>query len=234
MLITFTRTIILFILIVVIMRIMGKGQIGELQPFELVIALMLSELAAIPMQDTSIPLIDGIIPILTLLLAQITFSYISIKSKKARKIICGTPSVLIANGKIVEEELIKERFSITDLLEMLRSKDFPNIADVEYAILETNGQLSIIPKSQKRPVTPEDLNIETKYEGMPLALILDGEIDYKNLSHAQLTVPWLEAELKKMGVHNLDDVLIASLDTSGNLYYQLKLEKRRKNIEGCS
>jgi uncharacterized membrane protein YcaP (DUF421 family) len=221
-LVVFARTLILYAVVVIVMRIMGKRQIGQLQPFELVIAIMISELAAVPMQNTGIPLVNGIIPILTLLVAQIAMSFISLKSTKARGIICGRPSILIQNGKINEEEFRKEMYTINDLLEQLRIKNVQNIADVEFAVLETNGQLSVIPKSQKRPVSPEDLNIPTKYEGLPIALIIDGEINYENLTKANLDVNWLQTELSKFSINNLKDVLFASLDSNGNLYYQEK------------
>ena len=220
MLVVFARTLILYVLVVIVMRIMGKRQIGQLQPFELVIAIMISELASVPMQNTGIPLINGIIPILTLLVAQITMSFISLKSTKARGVICGKPSILIENGRINEKELRKEMYTINDLLEQLRIKNFQNIADVEFAILETNGQLSVIPKPQKRPVCPEDLNIPTKNEGLPIALIIDGEINYENLAKANHDVYWLKTELNKFGIRNLKDVLFASLDSNGNLFYQ--------------
>jgi len=222
MLIVFIRTIILYIIVVVVMRIMGKRQIGQLQAFELVVAIMISELAAVPMQNTGIPLINGIIPILTLLIAQILTSFIALKSTKARALICGTPSVLIENGKINEPVLRNEMYSLNDLLEQLRSKNISNISDVEFAILETNGQLSVIPKSQKRPLNPEDLGIPTKYEGLPYDLVVDGEIMYKNLTKAGLDENWLRNELSKFGLNNIEDVLFASLDTSGNLFYQAK------------
>jgi uncharacterized membrane protein YcaP (DUF421 family) len=166
---------------------MGKHQIGQLQPYELVITILISELAAVPMQDTDIPLINGIIPILTLLLIQITLSLLSLKSAKARRIICGGPSILIENGKIQQPELTKLRYNIIDLLEQLRLKDIPNIADVEYAILETSGKLSVIPKSQKRPVNPEDLKITTLYEGLPISLIIDGNLQRNHMKKSRLT-----------------------------------------------
>ncbi|HHV99492.1 MAG TPA: DUF421 domain-containing protein [Clostridiaceae bacterium] len=225
MLVVFARTLILYTLVVIVMRVMGKRQIGQLQPFELVVAILISELAAVPMQNTGIPLINGIIPILTLLMAQIAISVISLKSTKARAIICGKPAILIENGKIKEDEIRREMYTLTDLLEQLRIKNVPNIADVEYAILETNGQLSIIPKSQKRPLCPEDLKVETKYEGLPLTLIIDGEVNDMNLKKAGLDRDWLRSELSKFDIHNFDDVLFASLDTSGNLYYQQKSRK---------
>lgn len=204
------------------MRIMGKRQIGQLQPFELVVAIMISELAAVPMQNTGIPLINGIIPILTLLIAQLILSLLSLKSMKARNLICGKPKILIENGKIKEENLKTELYTINDLLEQLRIKNVPNIADVEFAILETNGQLSVIPKSQKRPVTPKDLNISTNYEGLPLELLVDGDVNYNNLKTAKLDKTWLEKELYKFGISNLEEVLFASLDSEGNLYFQKK------------
>jgi uncharacterized membrane protein YcaP (DUF421 family) len=185
-LVAFVRTLILYIIVIVVMRMMGKRQIGQLQPFELVVAIMISELAAVPMQDTRIPLINGIVPILTLLLAQIALSFISLKSTKARALICGKPSILINNGRINESVLRNEMYTLNDLLEQLRSKDVANIADVEFAILETNGQLSVIPKSQKRPVTPKDLNIPTNYEGLPLDLIIDGDVIHNNQSMGSL------------------------------------------------
>lgn len=222
MLILPIRTIILYLLVVLVIRIMGKHQIGQLQPFELVITIMISELAAVPMQDTDIPLLHGIIPILTLLFIQINLSLLSLKSETARRIICGGPSVLIEKGRINQRELTRLRYNITDLLEQLRLKDMPNIADVEYAILETSGKLSIIPKSQKRPVNPEDLQLNVPYEGLPVTLIVDGVLKEKNLSRLNLSQEWLRNELKKKGLQTWDQVFLASLDTSGHLFLQPK------------
>jgi len=216
------RTLILFFLVVLGLRLMGKRQVGQLQPYELVIIIMLSALAAIPMQNTGVPLVSGLVPILTLILVHVALSYTALKSERARGIICGTPSVLIENGKIIESELTRLRYNINDLLEQLRSKNIPNIADVEYAILETSGHLSVIPKSQKRPVNPEDLNLSTKYEGLPVTLIIDGYVFRKNLDRINLSEDWLMSELRKYNLHNLKDVLFASLDTEGKLFFQVK------------
>jgi uncharacterized membrane protein YcaP (DUF421 family) len=227
MLVLPVRAAILYLLVVLIVRIMGKHQIGQLQPYELVITILISELAAVPMQDPDIPLINGIIPILTLLLIQITLSLLSLKSATARRIICGGPSILIENGKINQCELTKLRYSINDLLEQLRLKDIPNIADVEYAILETSGKLSVIPKSQKRPVNPEDLKIPTSYEGLPITLIIDGNLKRNHLNQSKLTEEWLQNEIRKFGLTTWDQVLLASLDSSGKLFIQPK-DVRRK------
>lgn len=222
MLLEIIRTLILYGAVVLVMRIMGKQEIRQLQPFELVVALMVADLAVIPMQDTGTPLLSGLVPITVLMAAQIAMSYISMKSEKARGIISGSPSVVVRNGRIVEQELKRLRYNINDLLEQLRVKSYPNLADVEFAILETNGQLSVIPKSQKRAIQPADLQLSTQYEGLSLELVADGVINYKNLRLVNLTEDWLRSELCKLGVKDIRKVLFASLDTAGKLFYQVK------------
>lgn len=200
---------------------MGKRQIGQLQPYELVVIIMISELAAVPMQNTGIPILHGIIPIIILVAAEIILSYISLKSEKARGIICGKPSVLIEKSKIMENELKKMRYNINDLLEQLRLKDVPDIADVEFAILETSGQLSVILKSDKRPVQPQDLNISPATEVLPITLIIDGQIIKQNLTKANVNENWIENELLKTGIKSVKEIFFATLDSKGKLYYQV-------------
>lgn len=223
MFIVMLRTLILFALVVIVLRILGKRQIAQLQPFELAGVIMISELASIPSENVGIPLISGIIPILVLLLAGVTLSYLSLKNEKARLILCGQPIILIDKGKILETELKKMRYNLSDLLEQLRIKNIPNISDVEYAILETNGELSVIPKSQKRPTIPEDFQIATKYEGLPLTLIMDGQAHLENMKKANVNTQWLEREIKKQKLTSIDQVLLASLDTAGTLFIQGKM-----------
>lgn len=220
MLVVFVRALVLYIIVVIVMRIMGKRQIGQLQPFELAIAIMISELAAVPMQNTGIPLINGIIPILTLLIAQLFMSFLSLKSIRARAIICGKPTILIEKGHICESALRKELYTLNDLLEQLRISNYANISDVEYAILETNGQLSIIPKSHKRPVTPEDMNINTKYEGLPVDIIIDGRILSQNLEIAGKSHQWLQDQLQSNQFNSPADIFYAYMATEGKLYIQ--------------
>jgi len=149
MLVMFFRALILYALVVTGIRIMGKRQVGELQPFELVVTIMIAELASVPMENTGTPLLNGIVPILALLLAEVFISYITLKSERARTIVCGSPSIVIQNGKIVQRELARLRYNVNDLLEQLREKNIVNVSDVEFAILETNGQLSVIPNLKK-------------------------------------------------------------------------------------
>ena len=227
MLITLARTLILYTLVMITMRLMGKRQIAQLEPFELVIAIMIAELGVIPMQDRHIPLINGVIAILTLLFVQVTFSVLSLKCPWFRSVLDGRYSVIIANGVIQEAELRKARYNLDELLEQLRLSSVFNLSDVEYAVLETSGDLSVLLKSQARPVTPRDLQLDTAYEGLPLVLNLDGQVMRKELEKAQLSEGWLRTELEKYGTKEPGDVLIATLSTTGELFVQLKEHLRR-------
>ena len=182
MLITFFRAIVLYIIVLIVMRLMGKREIGQLQPFELAISIMIADLATLPMAETGIPISNGIIPILGLLVMHLVISLLNMKSTKAREIICGKPSILIFRGKIDQHVLKKERFTINELEERLRDNNIFNIGDVEYAVLETSGQVTVIPKPNKRPTVPEDFNIEPQYEGIPYDLVVDGKVMYKNFN----------------------------------------------------
>ncbi|MGH4124957.1 MAG: DUF421 domain-containing protein [Clostridium sp.] len=204
------------------MRMMGKKQIGELEPFELVIALMISELATFPMQDIRIPILHAIIPIITLLFLQVATSFIELKSEKARKILTGTPSILIKNGKIDIAELRYQRFNINDLLEELRLKGYFNLSDIQYAILETSGELSILPKTEKSNVTKEDLNLTVTQESLPIPLIMDGNINYKNLKILSKDEIWLNSILNENNILSAKNVFIGILDSKNKFYYQLK------------
>ncbi|MEW6048985.1 MAG: DUF421 domain-containing protein, partial [Bacillota bacterium] len=165
------RTLYFYVLLLVVVRIMGKREIGTLSPWDLVLTIMLAELAALPIENTQVGLLQGAVPILTLLVTQLLISWLTLKSTTARNVIAGTPSIVIKDGRIIEQELRRLRYGVDDLMEQLRQKNIPNINDVEVAVLETNGQLSVIPKSQKRPVCPEDLGIRTSYEGLPIPLV---------------------------------------------------------------
>lgn len=222
MFIVLIRTAILYGLVVVIMRLMGKRQIGELQPFELVIAIMISDLASLPMQDTRIPLLHGIIPIITMLMLQILLSEVQLKSEKVRKIIDGTPSILIRRGKINIQQLKNQRMSINDLLVGLRLQGYLNIDDVEYAILETDGQISIIPKEPYSPLVKQDLNINSKQSELPICVIMDGKINNRNLDEANKTMSWLKNRMEENNISDEKEVFIAFTNSRGDFIFQLK------------
>ncbi|MCK9478117.1 MAG: DUF421 domain-containing protein [Firmicutes bacterium] len=158
MAISFVRTIILYLLVIIVVRIMGKRQVGELEPIELVVTIMISELAAIPMQETGIPLTTGIVPIFTLLVLEVLLSFTEMKNKKIRRFIKGVPSILIYEGNMLIEEMKSIRFNRDDLMEELRLSGYANIADVQYGILETNGRLSVIPKKENKPLVQKDID----------------------------------------------------------------------------
>ena len=227
MLITFFRAILLYIFVLIIMRLMGKREIGQLQPFELAISIMIADLVTIPMADVGIPIFNGIIPILGLLLMHLLISILNIKSIKMREIICGKPRILIYRGKIDEEALRKERFTINELQERLRGNNVMNLADVGYAILETSGQVTVIQKPEKRNTIPEDFNIIPEYEGITYDLVVDGRVMYKNLEKIGKNYQWLQRELAKLKVRP-EDALIVLIDGKGEIFCQKK-QKNRKN-----
>ncbi len=220
----FVRTVIIYVLVLIVMRFMGKREIGQMQPFELVISIMIADLASTPMAETGIPILYGIIPILGLLFMHIIISVLNIKSVKMRGIICGKPRILIDKGKIDERALIKENFTINELQERLRVNNVNNITDVEYAILETSGQISVILKSEKRTVTPEDLNLKVEPTNISYDLIVDGKIMYDNLMKLGKDKKWLEDEALKLNFIP-SQALIFVLNGDGTFFYQTKIKK---------
>lgn len=221
MIITFIRSIILYIIVLVVMRLMGKREIGQLQPFELAISIMIADLASIPMSDSGIPITNGIIPILGLLVMHLIISIINMKSIKGRGIICGKPSILIYRGRIDEKVLKKERFTINELEERLRGNNIVNIGDVEYAILETNGQVTVIQKPDKRNTIPADFNIQPEYEGIPYDLVIDGKIMYDNLKQIGKNYEWLRKQVNKFNIKP-EEALLVTLDGKGQMVCQSK------------
>ena len=229
MLITFFRAIVLYIIVLIVMRLMGKREIGQLQPFELAISIMIADLATLPMAETGIPISNGIIPILGLLVMHLVISILNMKSTKAREIICGKPSILIFRGKIDQKVLKKERFTINELEERLRDNNIFNIGDVEYAVLETSGQVTVIPKPNKRPTIPEDFNIEPQYEGIPYDLIVDGKVMYKNLEKLGKNYVWLQRQTEKFGIKP-EEALIVTIDGNNQFYCQPIEKENGKNV----
>ena len=221
MLITFFRSIVLYVIVLIVMRLMGKREIGQLQPFELAISIMIADLASIPMTDTGVPIFNGIIPILGLLIMHLLISMINMKSSKAREIICGRPSILIYRGKINENNLKKERFTINELEERLRGNNVINLGDVEYAILETSGQVTVIQKPDKRNTIPQDFNIMPEYEGIPYDLVVDGKVMVENLKKIGKDYNWLRKQVEKFNMKP-EEALVVTLDGKGQIFCQKK------------
>lgn len=223
MLVIIIRTLILYSTVVFSLRLMGKRQIGELQPSELVVAIMISDVATVPMQSLDIPLLSGIIPVLTLVIAEVITSYMSIKSGCLRKFFMGEPSIVVYNGVICEKELMKQRFNLSDLLEELRVLGCFDISDVFVAVLETNGKLSVIPRDNARAATVEDLQLKNvRHEGLPCTVILDGKLNRCELKRSGRTESQITEEITKRGAEKISDVFIASIDAEGEMFMQLK------------
>lgn len=190
---------------------MGKRQIGQMQPSELILAIMVSDLATVPMESTGKPLLGGIIPIITLMTAEIALSFLSQKSERIRKILSGSASLIINKGKIDIDELKRLRVNIDDLSEELRMNGYSSVGEIEYAILETNGEISIIPKSHVKPVTPQDLHLTVKPATMHKNIIKDGVVEFANLREIGKNKKWLDEMLKKENT-KLTDVFLLSSD----------------------
>lgn len=226
MVVIFIRALLLYLVVIVIIRMMGKRQVAEMQPFELVITIMFADLATTPMENIGVPLIHGIIPIIVLLCVQVTISYFSLKSEGFRDFICGKPSILIHKGRIDQSELRRLRVSMNDLLEALRNKDYFNVSDIEYAILETNGQISVLPKANKRSITIGDLAMESRadYEELPVTLIVDGQLNRSKLEKAGYDEGWLQEQLEKENIDRIENVFFAFISSDKNFYAQRKMD----------
>jgi Predicted membrane protein len=224
------RTGILYLLVVITMRLMGKRQIGELQPYEFVITIMISDLASLPMQDTRLPLLQGIIPIITLLFLKTVLTQIGLKFQWTRKFVDGEPCILIHNGKINYSTLKKQQLNIDELLEELRLANYFNLDEIQYAILENDGQMSILPvdyNSSKKSSgsNASSQNAEVK---LPQILISDGKVNKNSLTSIDKDEKWILDLLKKHNIASIKHVLIALYDTEGKFKFQLfdKYEKR--------
>ena len=224
MIISVIRTILLYIVIILAIRIMGKRQIGELQTSELVVTLLISDIAAIPMQNTEQSLLSGIVPILILIVCEIIISFLMLKRAGFRRIICGKPIVIISDGKINQSEMHRLRMSTEDLSEELRQQGIFNIEDVGFAIVETNGKLSVLKKPEKDIPTAEELGIKTNDKGLEVVVISDGDISKYSLKICGLNRDWLFDILKKENTE-LNDVFLMIANGQGE--YKI-IEKERK------
>lgn len=227
MLTSFFRTLILFFVTTIVLRLMGKRQLAQLQPYEVVITLMISDVATQPMSDVEVPLLGGVVAILTLLVLHSLLSVLSYASMNMRRIICGRPSVLVRGGKICEKEMERLCFDLSDLMEGIRSQGVMSLHETGSVVLETNGALSVFPASAHRPPTRKELGMDDEYDGIPLLLILDGKLQERTLRIAGLDAGWLRRIMQGQGIQRDRDVLIAALNTQGELLIQEKSGQER-------
>ena len=213
MIITITRTIILYIFVTLGIRLMGKRQIGEMQPNELVVTLLISEIAAIPLQDTSQPILNGVVAIFMLVILEILISVISMKSLFMRKIMNGKSAVIIKNGVIDQQMMKSVRMTVLDLVELLRGQDVFDISTVAFAVLEVNGNLSVLLKSSEQPATAADLNVKKDKALLPLPVISDGKIIKESLDAIGKDENTVRKMLKG---DNVADIFLMTMDRDGN------------------
>lgn len=225
MIVSCIRTVFLYIVLIITIRIMGKKQVGELEPAELVIVFLLSELASIPMQDMNLPLMSSIVPIATLISLEIIVSVLTLKSRTVRRWLQGKPSILIEKGKLVESEMKRHCYNIDEILEQIRNEGYSDIRDVEYAVLENNGKISVIPSARGKALTASDMGIETQPGTMPYLVIADGKICPNGLKLTGTSEKELIKKMKKENIKNPEDLIFAIIDSMGEFYYQRKEKK---------
>ena len=221
MFVCFIRSIILYLILIVTIRLMGKRQIGELEPSEFVVAMLIADLASVPMQDLGIPLLSGVIPILTVLALELILSSLSYHSILFRKALCGRPVILMEKGSILYENLKKTRITPDELTELLREKGILDLSCVECAICFQNGEISAFPASANQPVTLQDMELPSRSQELPVTLISNGKLLTHNLQLTGRTMFWLDKELRARGMQR-KDVYLMTVDPSGKIYLSAK------------
>jgi len=221
MLVCLIRSIILYLLLIFVIRLMGKRQLGEMEPSEFVVAMLIADLASVPMQDLGIPLLAGIIPILTVLALEILLSALSFHSILIRKLFCGKPVILMEDGKILHSSLKATRLTPDELTEHLREKGILDLSTVKYAILETNGQISVFRDSKFEPPAANILGVHTDPTTLPITIISSGKLMKRNLQLSGFNETWLEQILQKNHC-KLHQVLLLTVDPNGSIYLSMK------------
>lgn len=219
------RAIIIYLFVLIVVRLMGKRQIGEMQPFELVITLIIADLACIPMAEVAVPLGHGLILIFTLLVIHFLLCFISRKWQWARYLVSGRPAIVITPKGIDYQELKRLNMTLDDLIESVRGCEIFNLDEVAYAIIETNGKMCCIPKAESEPVTREDMKIKPDPAALPVNLVMDGKVMKENLTLCKIDIAFLGKILKKAGIAQVKKVLILTLDNNGKVFIQEKGQK---------
>lgn len=208
------------------MRLMGKRQLGEMELSEFIVAALIADLAATPLQDIGIPFINGIVPIITLFILETIIAGISMKSVKLRKLFFGSPEIIIKNGNISEEKMKNNRFTLDELMQELRNNGLNNASNVEFGILETNGKLNIILKADAQPVTPKLMNIPAKSPGYCHIIINEGRVLSNNLKLLGRDEKWLNKQLSSLKMPGAEDIYLFTVSDNGNMYCQPKEKKK--------
>ena len=218
MILSYVRTILLYLTMIVVVRIMGKRQIGQMEPSEFVVTMMVANLATIPMEDDGIALFAGLVPILVILGAELVLSFLNLKSSKIRRLLCGKPVILIENGNILQQNLRKTRISLDELTGHLREKDILDLRSVQFAILETNGNLSVFPYPKEMPASARDAGIKVRQQFLPITVISDGELMENNLQIAKKDRAWLNRVLEEHQAQ-IQDTWLLTVDGANHVTF---------------
>ena len=225
MFISFLRTLILYPLLLLVVRLMGKRQLGQMEPAEFVVAMLLADLAAVPMQDIGIPLLSGLLPILTVLALELLLAIASLRSIRLRQLLCGRPVILVEDGQIQQLNLKRTRVTLDELTEHLRQKDVTDITTVKYAILETSGQVSVLPYAHAAPLTPQSVGLEVPEDvTLPVLVVNDGHVLMDNLRASGRDLSWLQGQLKKRRLTSPRQVFLMTVDEAGTVVCVTKEE----------
>lgn len=220
MILSYLRTILLYLVLIAVIRLMGKRQIGEMEPSEFVVTMLVANLAAIPMQDGGIPLFSGLVPILTVLGAELVLSALSLRSLRVRKLLCGKPVILLQNGQILQDNLRSTRITLDELTGLLRRKNVLDPRTVQYAILETNGDLSVFPYPQYLPASAKDAGVTAAPQSLPVTLVSDGRVLRENLPVAGRDMAWIEKTLAEKGARIADTWLLMVDEADHTIFYR--------------
>ena len=221
MLLSYFRTCIIYLVLIATIRLLGKRQIGQMEPAEFVVTMLVANLATIPLQDTGIPLLGGLVPIITVLGAELVLSALALRSIRLRKLLCGKPVILIENGNILQANLRKTRVTLDELTGHLREKDVLDLQAVQYAILETNGNLSVFPYPKERPANAREAGIQAGKQYLPLTIVSDGRLISDNLKKANKDTVWLQKTLKKYDA-TLADTWLLTVDEGNHVVFYRK------------
>lgn len=222
MITTIIRVFIIYTVVLLVFRLMGKRQIGQMQPFEFVLTLIIADLATLPMSEISIPILNGIVPLLTLVVFHFVLTSLTRVSTKFSRFISGKPVIIIDKSGIVYSALKQLNITIDDLFEAIRGQGFFSFAEVEYAIMETTGQVSVMPKSQFAPATKGDLKIEPESDTLPLTIIAEGQYMQENMELSHRSIDFFEKILKKFDIKSVKQVLILTITKQGEVFIQEK------------
>ena len=224
MILSYIRTIVLYLVLIAVIRLLGKRQLGQMEPSEMVVTMLVADLASIPMQDGGIPLLSGLVPILTVLGLELLLSSLSLRSIRFRKLLCGKPVILIENGKILQQNLRRTQISMDELTSHLRLKDVLDVQAVQYAILETNGDLSVFPFPSERPANAGETKVKVKPQYLPVTILSDGNLLHENLKKAKKDGAWLHNVLRERNA-TLEGTWLLTVDEGNHVYYIPKEEK---------